>query len=84
MSIGLGIFLIVIGAILSFALKVTVSWIDLALVGDILMIAGVIIVILGIIFMVRRRHSSVSVRHEVDPADGTRYETTDRRDDLAP
>ena len=50
MSIGLGIFLIVVGAILTFAIHVTVASIDLALVGWILMAAGVVVVGLGIFF----------------------------------
>ena len=34
MSIGTGIFLFVVGAILRFALNVQLSWINLQLVGD--------------------------------------------------
>jgi len=37
MSIGLGIFLFVVGAILRFALNVQLTWIDLHLVGNLLM-----------------------------------------------
>ena len=51
MSLGLGIVLFVIGAILAFALNLTVDWIDLQLVGYILMAAGVIVIILGIILL---------------------------------
>ncbi|MDF2576207.1 MAG: hypothetical protein K0S05_3119, partial [Agromyces sp.] len=43
MSLGLGIVLFVIGAILAFALNLTVDWINLQLVGYILMIAGAIV-----------------------------------------
>ena len=43
MSIGAGIALIVIGAILVFAINVDVPWVDLDIVGYILMGAGVII-----------------------------------------
>ena len=43
MSLGLGIVLFVIGAILAFALNLTVDWINLQLVGYILMIAGVVV-----------------------------------------
>ena len=49
MSIGLGIFLIVVGAIFAFALSVQVDWIDLQLVGYICLIAGVLVTILGIV-----------------------------------
>lgn len=84
MSLGLGIFLLVIGAILTFALNVDVSWMDLDLVGYIFMGAGVVIIILGVILLVRKRHSSVTVNHGVNPAAGESYNTTERRDDIQP
>jgi hypothetical protein len=61
--------LFVIGAILSFALNVQLSWIDLHLVGDILMGAGVIVFILGLVFLLRRRSSTTTVHSGID-ADG--------------
>jgi hypothetical protein len=82
MSIGGGIFLVVIGAILKFALRVTPTWIDLQLVGEILMLAGVVVIIIGIILMVRKRRSSVTTRSGIDPATGQRFDTTERDDRL--
>jgi len=70
MSIGLGIFLFIVGAILRFALFVQVSWIDLHLVGVLLMGAGVVVVIIGIVLLVRKRSSVTTVRTAVDPASG--------------
>jgi predicted membrane channel-forming protein YqfA (hemolysin III family) len=55
MSIGTGIFLFVVGAILTFALEVKLDWIDLDLVGYILMAAGVVIFLIGIIMLATRR-----------------------------
>lgn len=78
MSLGAGIFLVVIGAILAFALDVQVAWIDLVLVGYILMVAGLIGIILGIVLIARRRSSSVTVRSSTDPATGERIARTDR------
>ncbi|HEY6799413.1 MAG TPA: DUF6458 family protein [Agromyces sp.] len=72
MSLGLGIVLFVIGAILAFALNLTVDWINLQLVGYILMAAGIIIIILGIIFLARRRRSVATSHTSVDPATGDR------------
>jgi len=66
MSLGAGIFLIAVGAILSFAITVSPSWIDLHVVGYILMAAGVIVLILGIVLLMRRRRSSVTTRRYVD------------------
>jgi hypothetical protein len=67
MSIGVGIFVFVVGAILRFALRVQVSWINLELVGDLLMGAGVVVVIIGIVLLVRKRSSVTTVRTAVDP-----------------
>lgn len=85
MSIGLGIFLFVVGAILTFALNITVDWIDLDLVGYLLMGAGFVVVIIGVILMARRRTATTTARTGVDPVSGERVEqrsTTVRGDDV--
>jgi membrane-bound ClpP family serine protease len=83
MSLGTGIVLFVIGAILAFALNVQVDWIDLHLVGYILMIAGAVGIILGIVLMSRRRRSVATTRTAVDPATGERItRRTGESDDL--
>jgi len=81
MSIGLGIFLFVVGAILRFAIRVSVSWIDLQLVGDLLMGAGVVVVIIGIVLLVRKRSSVTTVRTAVDPASGDSVASRETRVD---
>ncbi|WP_189084711.1 DUF6458 family protein, partial [Agromyces mediolanus] len=78
MSIGFGILLFVIGAILAFALNLTVDWIDLQLVGYILMGAGVVIVIIGIVLLARRRRSIATSQTSIDPATGDRVTRTER------
>ncbi|WP_213815696.1 DUF6458 family protein [Glaciihabitans sp. dw_435] len=70
MSIGTGIFLFVVGAVLAFAINVQVSWIDLDLVGALLMGAGVIVFVIGLIFMLRKRSSTTTVRSGVDAGSG--------------
>jgi hypothetical protein len=70
MSLGLGIFLLVVGAIMVFALNVTVEWMDIELVGYILMGAGAVIVLLGIVLLTRKRSSVTTTRSAVDPASG--------------
>lgn len=72
MSLGLGIVLVVIGAILTYALNVTVDWIDLQLVGYILMVAGAVIIVIGIILLVRRRRTIATSHTSVDPTTGDR------------
>lgn len=72
MSIGFGIFLFAIGAILAFAVEITVSWIDLRMVGYILMGAGFAVTVLGLVLLARRRQSTSTTRSAVDPATGQR------------
>lgn len=85
MSIGGGILLIVVGAILAFALNVQLDWVNLALVGYILMGAGVIITIIGIVLLARRRRSDTVTRTAVDPTGNERVtrQSTVTPDDTA-
>ena len=78
MSLGLGIFLLVVGAIMVFALNVTVEWMDIELVGYILMGAGAVIVILGIVLLTRKRSSVTTTRSAVDPASGEQVQVQKR------
>jgi hypothetical protein len=55
MGIGVGIFLIVVGAILTFAVHATVAGVDLKVVGWILMFAGAAGLVLFFYFWHRRR-----------------------------
>ena len=84
MSIGLGIFLFVVGAILAFALNIEVAWIDLNLVGYLLMGAGFVITMIGIILMVRKRQSVTTVRSDVNPETGTRVDQRSTESDPLP
>ena len=67
MSFGAGIFLFVAGAILAFAVNVSVTWANLHLIGYILMGAGVIGIILGFALMFRKQRSLTVTRNSVDP-----------------
>ena len=70
MGIGAGVFLIAVGAILTFALDVTVSGINLDVVGIILMLAGLVGIAVDLaIFAPRRRGVGAAV---VEPAYGSR------------
>jgi hypothetical protein len=60
MGIGVGILLIVVGAILTFAVDATVAGLDLDVVGWVLMLAGVAGLIL-FFYMSRRRRSPATV-----------------------
>lgn len=55
MGIGAGIFLIAVGAILAFAVHTTVSGLDIATIGIILMIVGALGIALDLIVFAPRR-----------------------------
>ncbi|MFI2753814.1 DUF6458 family protein [Cellulomonas sp. P22] len=70
MGIGGGIVLIVIGAVLAFAVTDTVPGVDLTVVGYICLGAGFLALILAIILNAQRTHTShreVIERHDQGP-----------------
>ncbi len=77
MYIGLGIFLLVVGAILTFAVDASVSGIDLSLIGWILMAGGLLAVVLSLAMRGRSSagggYSSRRVSSS-DPATGERVD----------
>lgn len=84
MSIGVGIFLFVVGAVLTFALNLTVDWINLDLVGYLFMGAGIVVVIIGLVLVMRRRSSVVTERSAVDSRNGEHItERSTKSDPLA-
>ena len=78
MSIGTGIVLFVIGAILVFAVNAEVDVVDLDVIGYILMGAGALIFVVGIILLMRRR-TTESVTRTGDPSAGERVTRTETR-----
>jgi hypothetical protein len=60
MSIGTGIVLFVIGAILTFAVNIEVEWANLDLIGYILMGAGAVVFVIGLILLASRRRRGSS------------------------
>lgn len=85
MSIGAGIVLFAIGAIIAFAINVQVDWVNLDMLGYILMGAGVVIFLVGIVLMMRRRRSDVVTQTSVDPTSDSQVtrRTTRTPDDAA-
>ncbi|MET0297336.1 MAG: DUF6458 family protein [Microbacterium sp.] len=84
MSIGAGIVLFVIGAVLAFAINVEVEWVNLDMVGYIFMGAGFLVFLLGLIMLARRRQTESVTRTAVDPTVGEQVtrRTTSSTDDI--
>ncbi|MEV4196946.1 DUF6458 family protein [Micromonospora globbae] len=86
MGIGTSIFLIAVGAILTFALDTSIGGIDLDVVGWILMAAGVLGLIMTTLIWGRRRREVVTT----EPAEYRRveepveYRRVEERRDVAP
>ena len=78
MYIGLGIVLIVIGAILAFALNIDLPGVDDNTLGYILIVAGIVAILLSFA-MARRRPVGYTTTREsqVDPVSGSRVDRTD-------
>ena len=74
MSIGTGIFLMALGAILSFAVAPTLGAgvIDLVLVGYILIGAGAVVTIIGLALLMKKRKTSTTIVEGRDPASNQR------------
>lgn len=65
MGIGTSIFLIAVGAILKFAVTTSVSGIELATVGVILMVVGVIGLVFSLLILSRADRGAVVARERV-------------------
>ena len=78
MYIGLGIVLIVLGAILAFALNVDIPGVGDDTLGYILMAAGALAILLSFLATRRRPVGYTTTREsQVDPASGSRIDRTD-------
>ncbi len=81
MGIGSGIALFVIGIILTFAINVdTGGYVDLDLIGYILMGAGIVVFLISLILVMRSRRSESVSATSVDPATGERVTRRSIRD----
>ncbi|MEO5535752.1 MAG: DUF6458 family protein [Pseudolysinimonas sp.] len=74
MSIGTGVVLFVIGAILTFAVNLENSVVNLDLVGYILMGAGLVVFVIGLVLLFRRRQAITTARTGTDSVTGERVE----------
>lgn len=74
MSIGTGVVLFVIGAILVYALNFETEVVNLDMVGYILMAAGAITFVIGLVLLMRRRQSVTTARTGTDSVTGERVQ----------
>ena len=68
MTMGTGVVLFVIGAILAFAVNVQTAFISLSTAGYILMAAGVVVFVIGLVLAFRGRRTVTTSRVAADQA----------------
>jgi protein-S-isoprenylcysteine O-methyltransferase Ste14 len=60
--IGGGVLLVVVGAILAFALEIDIPGIDDDMIGWIMMVAGLVLFVVGLVLSARSRRTTVAAR----------------------
>jgi Domain of unknown function (DUF6458) len=65
MGIGTSLFLIALGAILKFAVNASVSGIEIATIGVILMVVGIVGLIISLLFLLQHRDRGTVVQDRV-------------------
>jgi len=68
MGIGVGLFLIAVGAVLTWAVNATVNGVDINTVGVILMVVGAVGLVLDLIIFAPRRSRSRTMASGMPPA----------------
>jgi hypothetical protein len=69
-GIGFGIFLVAVGAILRYAVTAEVAGIDIGTVGVILMVAGIVLFLLSLFFVIWGRQQAASGGPPAPPPPG--------------
>ncbi|MFV0458247.1 MAG: DUF6458 family protein [Actinomycetales bacterium] len=80
MYVGIGLFMLILGAILRYAVSYQIAGISLQMVGTILMVGGVLALIVSLIMAIMRRRStgySTTRTQSYDPNTNTSTQRTD-------
>jgi hypothetical protein len=81
MTMGTGVVLFVIGAILAFAVHVQTAFISLSTAGYILMVAGIVVFLIGLVLMLRGRRSVTTTSAAAPAEPGVVSQSTTRTTD---
>ena len=83
--LGFGIVLVIVGAILEFAVTATATGFSVHTVGMILLSVGIVAFVLGLVFMVMGSSRRTTITNDVrNTPDGGQQRVVDQRDSLAP
>lgn len=70
MGIGSGIFLVIAGAIVRYALKFNVKWVDQNLIGYLLMGGGALVFLISLVVVFKKNSTTVTTHSAVNPSSG--------------
>ena len=82
--LGLGIVLVVVGAILEFAVTATAKGFSVHTVGIILLWVGIVAFVLGLVFMITGGSRRTTITNDVRNTPGGQQRVIDQRDSMAP
>ena len=82
--LGLGIVLVVVGAILEFAVTATAKGFSVHTVGIILLWVGIVAFVLGLVFMITGGSRRTTITNGVRNTPGGQQRVIDQRDSMAP
>lgn len=77
MGIGSGIFLVVAGAVVRYALKFNIKWVDQNLIGYLLMGGGALVFLISLVLVFGKNSSTVTTHSVVDPNSGEKNTSTE-------
>ena len=81
MGIGSGIFLVIVGAIVAYALNFNVKWVDQNLIGYLLMGGGAIVFLISMVSTFKKRSTTVTTHSAVDNSAGERSTSAETKSD---
>jgi hypothetical protein len=82
--LGLGIVLVIVGAILEFAVTATAKGFSVHTVGMILLAVGVVAFVLGLVFMITGSSRRTTITHDVRNTPEGQQRVLEERDSMGP
>jgi hypothetical protein len=82
--LGLGIVLVIVGAILEFAVTATAKGFSVHTVGIILLSVGIVAFVLGLVFMITGGSRRTTITNDVRNTPDGQQRVVDQRDNMAP
>jgi small neutral amino acid transporter SnatA (MarC family) len=83
MGIGTGVFLFIVGAIITFGLNFEVEWVDQTFIGYLFMAGGAVVFLISLVMVFKKRSTTIKSQSEINPQAGVKStETRTESDNL--